>query len=210
MINKGMLNNPRENFIYNQNSNYPLNYSSTSNVELTQVNNSNQSSFIPYNNSNYSNINETYNTQVHQMPSYVYPSQINPTNQINNVTCNNDININQLNADTLPNNRFIYGNPIISFNQLPQTQIQQSNIILVDSFQKFKVSPTLTVCSSCKIHVITEVEKKLNVKNLLLGLSVGPILYMLFQKLRDKEISFMNAKHFCSKCKKELYQYEAC
>lgn len=201
-MSKGNNYNPQENFIETNKSNYQINdynhHNLTNNqFEFTQHTNIND---IP-NKSHYN----FYSNSVNDQPKYNIPHQLD-----NSISYSNNIEMQNKSTTSNLSNKFIQGNPTISFNQIPQHIILQSNIIIIDSYQKFKVDPTLTTCSTCKLNVITQVEKEINLKNLVFYLLTGPIIYMLFQKIRDKDISLMNAKHICSRCKKEIYQYEAC
>lgn len=146
------------------------------------------------------------------------PVTIN-TVTINPVTSTNPINNHQSYSNsTRTKSDFYITSPSLITNQVPASILNnqsypniQTNIYVIDSINKFDVNPTMTNCPYCKgSNIITQVDKKVNLPNLSFCCLFGPLVYIGFQLIRDKRLSFMDVTHSCPVCKSQISKYYAC
>lgn len=139
-------------------------------------------------------------------------SQNNPSNPI--IRSNPLSNTNNLRTKS----DFYITSPSLITNQVPTSILNnqqhpntKTNIYVIDSINKFDVNPTMTTCPYCKeSNVITQINKKLNIPNLSFCCLFGPLVYIGFQLIREKRLSFMDVTHSCPVCKSQISKYYAC
>jgi hypothetical protein len=109
-----------------------------------------------------------------------------------------------------PNNNFNQGyqqtspQPII-INSQPQT-----NVIVANDPYKFKTSSVLATCPSCKIASNTNVTTSLSVGNLLCYICCDPLIWLIYQLVRGKDINCCDATHHCPSCGGFIANYQSC
>lgn len=94
--------------------------------------------------------------------------------------------------------------PIIINTQISPTYIQMND----PSF--FKTVPVLANCMSCRNIANTRIQGKFGWLNYCCYFCFGPVLWVIFQAARGKDISCMDTDHFCHLCGNHIYSYKAC
>lgn len=95
-------------------------------------------------------------------------------------------------------------NPIII-----NSQAQPQAVVYVNP-SLYKTNPVATQCSSCRNSGLSRVVSEFDCSNYCCYFCFGPVIWIIYQAARDKDISCMNADHFCSFCGYRLYSYKAC
>jgi hypothetical protein len=95
-------------------------------------------------------------------------------------------------------------NPII-INSQPNTQ----PIVYVNP-SLYKTNPVASQCNSCRNSGLTRVVTEFDMANYCCYFCFGIIVWLIYQAVRDKDISCMNADHYCSYCGFKIYSYKAC
>lgn len=97
-----------------------------------------------------------------------------------------------------------YIQPVIASNQvIPNTMI-------IRNPQDFKTIPIVCTCPNCKNTVTTIVTTNFNALNCLCCFCTSLLCWILFQCMRDKEISCNDAIHVCPHCQYVIQNYSAC
>lgn len=65
-------------------------------------------------------------------------------------------------------------------------------------------------CPYCKQPSMTRVEKNCSFKNVLCGVLLHPMVWLVYQAVRGKDINCYDADHYCSKCGNKMAEYKAC
>ena len=97
-----------------------------------------------------------------------------------------------------------YIQPVVASNQV------NPNPVIVRNPQDFKCTPIVCTCPNCKNTVTTIVTINFNVANCLCCLCTSLLCWILFQCLRDKDISCNDATHICPHCQYVIFNYSAC
>ncbi len=93
---------------------------------------------------------------------------------------------------------------IISTNQ-PTTNVVVSN----DPF-KFKTNSVLATCPSCRVSANTNVTTSISISNLCCYLCFDPLIWVIYQLVRGKDLICCDATHHCSGCGGFISNYQAC
>lgn len=96
-------------------------------------------------------------------------------------------------------------NPIIITNNQPATTVVVSN----DPF-KFKTNSVLATCPSCKTSSNTNVTTSISISNLCCYIFCDPIVWVIYQLVRGKDLVCCDATHNCSGCGGFIASYQAC
>ncbi len=91
-------------------------------------------------------------------------------------------------------------NPIIVTNNQSTTN---------DPFN-FKTSSVLATCPSCKISANTNVTTNISIPNLLCCICFDPVVWIIYQLVRGKDLVCCDATHNCSGCGGFISSYQAC
>ena len=97
-----------------------------------------------------------------------------------------------------------YIQPVVASNQV------NPNPVIVRNPQDFKCTPIVCTCPNCKNTVTTIVTTNFNVANCLCCFLTSLLCWLLFQCLRDKDISCNDATHICPHCQYVIFNYSAC
>jgi len=97
-----------------------------------------------------------------------------------------------------------YIQPIVASNQV------NPNAMILRNPQDFKCVPIVCTCPNCKNTVTTIVTTNFNAANCLCCLCTSLLCWILFQCMRDKEISCNDATHICPHCQYVIQNYSAC
>ena len=99
----------------------------------------------------------------------------------------------------------------IIVQQQPQQQVVHSQIVVgVVPLTMFKTSPVFASCQSCKKTAATTVKTSFSCSNYCCYFCFGLCWWAIFQVCRDKDISCMDASHYCSCCGMLIFNYTAC
>ena len=74
----------------------------------------------------------------------------------------------------------------------------------------FKSNSVLATCVSCRNVSNTRVQTDFNWGNYCCYYCFGPIIWIIYQAARDKDISCMDANHYCSACGNLVHSYKSC
>lgn len=88
--------------------------------------------------------------------------------------------------------------------------VVNNQIITVISAEMFRTVPVITVCAICKVSAPTIVKTSLNCANYMYYCWFGVFYWLCFQALRNKDMTCMDATHYCSACGTMLASYSAC
>ena len=97
-----------------------------------------------------------------------------------------------------------YIQPVVASNQVIP------NTIIIRNPQDFKISPIVCTCPNCRNTVTTIVSTNFNVLNCLCCFCTTLVCWIVFQCIRDKEISCDDATHICPHCQYVIFNYSAC
>ena len=97
-----------------------------------------------------------------------------------------------------------YVQPVVASNQV------NPNPVIVRNPQDFKCTPIVCTCPNCKNTVTTIVTTNFNVANCCCCFLTNILFWILFQCLRDKDISCNDATHICPHCQYVIFNYSAC
>lgn len=85
-----------------------------------------------------------------------------------------------------------------------------NNVIVANDPFKFKTASVLATCPSCKMSSNTNVTTSLSVSNLLCYLCCDPLIWLIYQLVRGKDINCCDATHHCPSCGGFIANYYAC
>ena len=74
----------------------------------------------------------------------------------------------------------------------------------------FKSSSVMATCPSCKTSANTTVTTKANILNILLYCCADPLIWLIVQLVRGKDLNCCDATHTCSGCGSLIANYAAC
>lgn len=74
----------------------------------------------------------------------------------------------------------------------------------------FKSSSVMATCPSCKTSANTTVTTKANILNVLVYCFADPLLWLIIQLVRGKDINCCDATHTCAGCGSLIANYSAC
>ncbi len=94
--------------------------------------------------------------------------------------------------------------PIIINNQ------GQNNVVVTNDPFKFKTSSVLATCPACKVSANTNVTTSLSISNLCCYLWCDPLVWVIYQLVRAKDLNCCDAAHHCSACGNFISNYAAC
>jgi len=97
-----------------------------------------------------------------------------------------------------------YVQPVVATNQVNPT------MVLVRNPQDFRCTPIVCVCPNCKNTVTTIVTTNFNWLNCLCCFWSGLFFWIIFQIVRNKDISCNDAIHVCPHCQYVIFNYNAC
>ena len=97
-----------------------------------------------------------------------------------------------------------YIQPVVATNQVNPT------MVLVRNPQDFRCTPIVCVCPNCKNTVTTIVTTNFNWLNCLCCFWSGLFFWIIFQIVRNKDISCNDAIHVCPHCQYVIFNYNAC
>ena len=97
-----------------------------------------------------------------------------------------------------------YIQPIVATNQV------NPNVVLIRNPQDFRCSPIVCICPNCKNTVTTIVTTNFNCLNCLCCLWFDLVLWIIFQLIRNKDVSCNDATHVCPHCQFVIFNYSAC
>lgn len=86
----------------------------------------------------------------------------------------------------------------------------QNNVIIANDPNMYRTSSVLATCPACKITSNTRVETSCSCSNVLCCLFTDPIIWLIFQAVRGKDINCCDARHTCSSCGSLMGTYNAC
>lgn len=95
--------------------------------------------------------------------------------------------------------------PIIINNQG-----QGNNVIIRNDPFKFKTESVLATCPSCKVSSNTNVITNFSFGNYMCYWCFGPLIWIIYQVSRNKDINCCDATHHCSGCGSFIANYESC
>ena len=145
------------------------------------------------------------------MMSSGYDPQNNQNNN-NNFNNNNNYNNNPgYNNNTggdyqRPNNNINpVSTPIIVNNQSPDIRM-----VIVNNAGNFKTSSITATCPTCKLTAPTKVTTTLSCSNLLCYICFDPLIWIIYQLVRQKDINCCDATHNCPSCGGYVASYNSC
>ena len=92
----------------------------------------------------------------------------------------------------------------VSNNQVVQ------NVIVVNDMTNFKTNPIIATCPSCRTNGLTNVDLIFSWANYACYMYTTPLIWIIYQSCRGKDISCNNSKHYCTGCGTILAYYNAC
>lgn len=95
--------------------------------------------------------------------------------------------------------------PIIINNQTGRT-----GPVVYNDPSKFRVESVLATCPSCRVSSSTNVHTTVSISNVCCCLCFGPIVLIIYNLIRGKDILCCDATHYCSSCGAFLANYQAC
>lgn len=126
----------------------------------------------------------------------------NPNNNYNNPYQNN--NYNNAPPQITVNNSS--GFPNSNHNVVVTNQV---NAIVI-SIDEFKSSSISTVCPQCKVQINTNPKTNFSMTNYCLYYCLGPIVWIIYQAVKNKDYNCTDAQHYCPNCKYLIATYTAC
>ena len=75
---------------------------------------------------------------------------------------------------------------------------------------KFKTSSVLATCPSCRVSSSTNVSTSLSIGNVCCYIWCDPLIWLVYQLLRGKDINCCDATHHCPSCGGFIANYQAC
>ena len=146
--------------------------------------------------------NQIYQQNCQQQYQQSFQNQYNPQfrhPQMNGVyltpSAPNSFNNSQIMHKKTVNNLKVKGN-------------NDSRIIV--NINEFKTNPLLATCPSCHFQGLTQVELSFNFKNYGCYVFFTPILWLIHQLYKEKDLNCNDSLHFCSSCGSQIGTYEAC
>jgi hypothetical protein len=101
--------------------------------------------------------------------------------------------------------------PIPLIPHIPQVMTNQIDEVEASSIRRsLKSNAQYVGCPYCKQQSMTRVEKNCSFKNVLCGVLLHPMIWLVYQAVRGKDINCYDADHYCSKCGNKLAEYKAC
>ena len=92
----------------------------------------------------------------------------------------------------------------------PPIVVNQENPVVVLSQDMFKSTSLFMVCPYCERNINTSIKETFNCATLLLCLFCTPLLYVIIQCLRKKDICCFDVDHRCPYCNNRLGSYSSC
>ena len=116
------------------------------------------------------------------------------------------------NQPMLSNQPIISDQPILSNQPIVSNQILPSEnpIPVSSSPPNLKSNPQMITCPHCGHVGLTRTVNNFNIPNFICCWLTSPILWVLFQVLREKDISCVDAVHYCERCNAAIGTYSAC
>lgn len=145
-----------------------------------------------YNNNNYNNQN--YNPG----PNYNNNQGYNPGPNYNNNQGYNPPNY---------SSNVVSTTPIIVNNQ---TSPRDNTTVVVNNAGKYKTSSIVATCPTCRTTGPTSVTTSFSCSNYCCYLCFDPIIYVIYQLVRGKDIICCDATHNCPNCGAYIASYSAC
>lgn len=106
-----------------------------------------------------------------------------------------------------------YNPPVTNNNNITPIIINtgggNQGIVSNDPF-KFKTSSVLATCPSCRVSSNTNVTTSCSIKNTLCYICCDPIIWLIYQLVRGKDINCCDATHHCSGCGGFIANYQSC
>lgn len=94
--------------------------------------------------------------------------------------------------------------PIVINSQQPQ------NVIINVNTNLYRTKSVFVTCPNCKVSGNTRVETSCSVSNTLCYICFDPLIWLIFQLVRSKDINCCNATHYCGSCGGFMATYNAC
>ena len=91
--------------------------------------------------------------------------------------------------------------------QQPIVNQNQPNEIIIQNLQ---LSPVYLTCPSCGAQGLTKVTESCNCANVCCCIFTTFLTWLIFQCVRGKAISCMDAQHNCNSCNALIGEYSAC
>ncbi len=82
--------------------------------------------------------------------------------------------------------------------------------VIVQDHEIFKTNSVLATCPSCKTSANTSVTTNFSIMNYLLYCFTTPLVWIIFQLIRKKDLNCCDATHTCSGCGSLIANYTAC
>ena len=104
-------------------------------------------------------------------------------------------------------------NPPMTQPLIPGQQpvvINQVQPIVVGAMMPLRSHSVTVMCPFCKTTVNTNADPQCSCLNFCCCFFTSPILWIIFQAARGKDINCCDANHTCPKCGAQLGRYEAC
>lgn len=105
-----------------------------------------------------------------------------------------------------------YNPPVTNDNNITPIIINtggNQGMITNDPF-KFKTSSVLATCPSCRVSSNTNVITSFSIKNTLCCICFDPVIWIIYQLCRGKDLNCCDATHHCSGCGGFIANYQAC
>lgn len=107
------------------------------------------------------------------------------------------------------NNNMQFNNSQNQRKSVAVNQIQ-TNVVVIQDSSNFKTIPIVATCPNCRSNAITQVELIFSWSNYACYFYCTPLIWILYQSCRNKDISCNNSKHYCGSCGAMLATYHAC
>lgn len=111
------------------------------------------------------------------------------------------------------NNQPSYQPPVTNNNNVTPIIINSqsnNNVVVANDPFKFKTSSVLATCPSCRVSANTNVSTSLSISNLVCYICCDPLVWVLYQLIRGKDINCCDATHHCSGCGGFIANYQSC
>lgn len=108
-----------------------------------------------------------------------------------------------------------FQNPVNSSNNnqinpmIVNTQVSP-NLMILNNPNVFKSESVIANCPSCKNISNTRVQTEFSWSNCCCCFWFGPIIWIIFQAARDKDINCNDASHYCNRCGNIIHSYKSC
>jgi len=95
--------------------------------------------------------------------------------------------------------------PIIINNQTGRT-----GPVVYNDPSKFRTESVLATCPSCRVSSSTNVHTTVSISNVCCCLCFCPVVFIIYNLVRGKDILCCDATHYCASCGAFLANYQAC